>query len=188
MSAPPVACNKHRHTPVKGYSPCAGCEVERLIKERDASLAELAALKGGREAVRYVCHACRADTPPPKPYRAFVSCEKCGEETAATRAACTAPPALASAWVPVSERLPEPGVTVMVYTPPQPGDYPDSVRISFDGICPESDGDYWVDHGEHYEHYCMIAKGGDADWHGPSEKAPYTHWHPLPAAPGAEVK
>lgn len=28
MSKPPIACAKHRHNPVKGYSPCAGCEVE----------------------------------------------------------------------------------------------------------------------------------------------------------------
>lgn len=25
-----LVCAKHRKTPVKGYSPCAGCEVERL--------------------------------------------------------------------------------------------------------------------------------------------------------------
>lgn len=89
----------------------------------------------------------------------------------------------AQRWIPVTERLPEPGVTVMVYTPPQQGDYPDDVRISFDGICPESDGDYWSDHGEHYDHYCAVAKGGDVVWIGPSEKAPYTHWQYLPEPP-----
>ncbi|TLX52783.1 hypothetical protein DN824_21995 [Stutzerimonas nosocomialis] len=91
----------------------------------------------------------------------------------------------AARWISVEERMPEPGVTVLVYAPPQPGDHPGDVRISFDGIDPESDGDYWIDHGEHYEHYCCVAKGGDVDWHGPSEKAPYTHWMPLPAIPSA---
>ncbi len=89
-----------------------------------------------------------------------------------------------SEWIKCSERLPEPGVTVMVYAPPQPGDWPDTVRISFDGIDPEGDDPtYWMDHGEHYEHYCCVAKGGDHDWTGPSEKAPYTHWMPLPEPP-----
>lgn len=92
-------------------------------------------------------------------------------------------------WISVEERLPEPGMGVLVYTPPQPGDWPDSVRISIDGIDPESDGDYWVEHGEHYEHWCCIAKGGDdINWHGPSEKAPYTHWMPLPDLPAKALE
>lgn len=88
----------------------------------------------------------------------------------------------AQQWVSVEDRMPEPGVTVIVYSPPQPGDYPDDVRISFDCIDPESDGDHWINHGEHYEHWCCVAKGGeDVDWQGPSMKAPYTHWmHILP--------
>lgn len=88
-------------------------------------------------------------------------------------------------WISVDERLPEPGITVMVYAPPQPGDYADDVRIGFDSICPESDGDYWLDHGEHYEHYSMVAKGGEG-WGGPSVQAPYTHWMPLPNPPQQE--
>jgi hypothetical protein len=88
----------------------------------------------------------------------------------------------AQRWVPVTERLPEPGLLVQVYSPPQPGDWPDTVRIDTDGIDPESE-DYWVGHGEHYERYCMIAKGGDVEWTGPAEKAPYTHWKPMPKPP-----
>jgi len=88
----------------------------------------------------------------------------------------------AQRWVSVTERLPEPGLLVQVYSPPQPGDWPDTVRIDTDGIDPESE-DYWVGHGEHYERYCMIAKGGDVEWTGPAEKAPYTHWKPMPEPP-----
>jgi hypothetical protein len=43
----------------------------------------------------------------------------------------------------------------------------------------------WMQHNDHYEHYCMVAKGGgdDISWHGPSEKAPYTHWLKIPEFP-----
>lgn len=33
-------CQKHKDNPVKGYSPCAGCEVERLNNERETLAAE----------------------------------------------------------------------------------------------------------------------------------------------------
>ena len=87
-------------------------------------------------------------------------------------------------WVSVNERLPDKGLMVLVYSPPQPGDWPDSIRIEFDCIDPDSDDPCWHNHSEHYEHYCCIAKGGsDIEWSGPSEKAPYTHWMPPPPIP-----
>ena len=88
-------------------------------------------------------------------------------------------------WIPVSERMPGPGILVLVYTPPQPGDYHGDVRIGFDYIDPDGDDPtYWFNHGENYEHFCCVACDGMT---GPSEKALYTHWMPLPAAP-KEVK
>lgn len=88
-------------------------------------------------------------------------------------------------WIPVSERMPGPGILVLVYTPPQPGDYPGDVRIGFDYIDPDGDDPtYWFNHGENYEHFCCVACDGMT---GQSEKALYTHWMPLPAAP-QEVK
>lgn len=86
-------------------------------------------------------------------------------------------------WIKCSERMPEAGVMVLVYTPPQPHDYPEDVRIEFDCIDPEAeDPSYWLNHGENYEHFCCVAKGDDC-MTGPSEKAPYTHWQPLPEPP-----
>ena len=86
-------------------------------------------------------------------------------------------------WISVAECLPEPGLTVFVYSPPQPDDWPDSVRIGFDAVDPE-DGESWINHNAHYEHYCCVAKG-DTPMTGPSQKAPYTHWMPVPAIPAA---
>ena len=54
--------------------------------------------------------------------------------------------ASAASWISVDERLPEVGVTVLVYEPFRHGeDWPDTVRIFFDYICPDYDG--WRTHG-----------------------------------------
>lgn len=82
-------------------------------------------------------------------------------------------------WQPI-ETAPK-DVLVMVYTPPQEGDYPESVRIEFDHIDSGIAEDYWFAHGEHYEHFCCVAKPEGSI--GPKEKAPYTHWMPLPPPP-----
>lgn len=87
-------------------------------------------------------------------------------------------------WISVDDRLPDAGMLVLVYSPPQPGDWPDSIRIEFDFIDPDSDGPIWHNHSEHYEHYSCVAKGGaGVEWTGPSASAPYTHWMPLLAPP-----
>lgn len=89
---------------------------------------------------------------------------------------------LPDGWIKCSDMMPKPGVIVLVYTHPQPCDYPEDVRIGFDWIDPEGDDPtFWYQHGEHYEHYCCVAKTESS--FGPSEIAPYTHWMPLPAPP-----
>lgn len=90
-------------------------------------------------------------------------------------------------WISVDERLPEVGVTVLVYEPFRHGeDWPGTVRILFDYICPDYED--WHDHCASHEHFMAVgganACGPDVTCTGPSEKAPYTHWMPLPAAPG----
>ncbi len=45
-----TACEKHRKTPAKGYSPCPGCEVERLralLDEAADCIAEWGAYASG---------------------------------------------------------------------------------------------------------------------------------------------
>lgn len=101
------------------------------------------------------------------------------------------PPEGMAGWISVDERLPEAGVTVLVYEPFRHGeDWPGTVRISFDHICPDYEG--WHDHCASYEHFMAVggvnACGPDVTCTGPSEKAPYTHWMPLPAPPASEAK
>lgn len=90
-------------------------------------------------------------------------------------------------WVKISERLPDPGVSVLVYTPPQPNDWPDDIRIHFDAIDPDGDGTSWVDHTEHYDHFMSVGGHGccgpDVVVTGPGPTAPYTHWMHRPNIP-----
>ena len=77
-------------------------------------------------------------------------------------------------WVPVSERLPEPGVSVLVYSP--------SDALYFDHIDEDcDDGDRWYGHDQSYEHYCNVAKPAGSV--GPDCEAPYTHWMLIPNPP-----
>ena len=100
----------------------------------------------------------------------------------------TAPPAPAEQWRDI-ETAPK-DVLVMVYTPPQVGDWPDTDRINFDYICPAYED--WRDHCESREHYLAVggasASGPDVVCTGPGEKAPYTHWMPIPAPPQGAAK
>lgn len=84
-------------------------------------------------------------------------------------------------WISVEDRLPEVGTLVMVYSPPTKHDWPDALRIDFDYLDPDADESRWFNHGEHYEHFCCVAKPEGSV--GPPEEAPYTHWRPVPAAP-----
>lgn len=42
--------------------------------------------------VAFQCHSCKAQTPPPAPFKWYVECKECGEKTAATAAAQPAHP------------------------------------------------------------------------------------------------
>jgi hypothetical protein len=87
-------------------------------------------------------------------------------------------------WISVAERLPAVGELVLVYSPPTKYDHPGDVRIGFDCIDPnDDDASSWLNHNEHYEHFCCVAKPEGSI--GPSAEAPYTHWMPLPEAPAA---
>lgn len=79
-----------------------------------------------------------------------------------------------SPWVAVSERLPKPGVSVLVYSP--------SDALYFDHIDEDcDDGDRWYGHDQSYEHYCNVAKPAGSV--GPDCEAPYTHWMLIPEPP-----
>jgi hypothetical protein len=89
-------------------------------------------------------------------------------------------------WISVDERLPATSELVLVYSPPTKHDHPGEVNIGFDCIDPnDDDGTTWLNHNEHYEHFCCVAKPEGSI--GPSADAPYTHRMPLPAAPSMKT-
>jgi hypothetical protein len=94
--------------------------------------------------------------------------------------------AIRNQWISVDERLPEVGVLVLVYSPPTKYDHPGDMNIGFDCIDPnDDDHKSWLNHNEHYEHFCCVAKPEGSV--GPSADAPYTHWMPLPEAPSLQT-
>lgn len=88
----------------------------------------------------------------------------------------------ANQWIPVSERLPEEGTEVIVYTPPLNGEDEQYTFEKYEDEC-------FIAHSNNYEHFCMVAKGGsDCAWIGPSEKPKYTHWMPMLTAPAIQAE
>ena len=110
--------------------------------------------------------------------------EAWGNGTTKIDAAIAALQAEPQGWMPIETATEQDGL-VMVYAPPQPGDWPDTVNITFDFICPDYED--WCHHSEAREHYLAVgganACGPDVECTGPGEKAPYTHWMPLPTPP-----
>lgn len=84
-----------------------------------------------------------------------------------------------SDWISVDDRLPDAGKAVLVFSPLTKHNYPDDVNIAFDFI----DEGIWYNHHENYEHLCCVALPDGTT--GVPEKAPYTHWMPLPEPPKA---
>lgn len=90
--------------------------------------------------------------------------------------------AAAPEWIPVGERLPKTGEVVVVRAPAGEGDWTNDDRICLDFI--SEDYEDWHEHCGSYENYMAVggsgAAGPDCVCTGPSEKAPYTHWAPIP--------
>lgn len=137
MMAAAVEIQEHwdAHCDAEGYGPANlmhrlergiasqyGYNAETVVcmeAQRDAALAELAALKGGREAVAW---SLRREVDPCGLVR-YMTQAKYEKQTEGVKAwyepykcaSCEAPPAQASEWVPVSESLPADRRDVMLY-------------------------------------------------------------------------
>ena len=99
--------------------------------------------------------------------------------------ASAAPAASVAGWISVDDRLPAVGELVAVYSPLTVDDWPGSINIELDCIDEIDDShSSWAGHNNHYEHFCCVVKPEGTT--GPSEKAPYTHWAPLPPPPQQE--
>ena len=85
-------------------------ELHNALAARDAALAELAALKGGQEAVAMIRYARGV----PGFENEMPHVVSCNDLPDGLYPVYLAPPAQASAWVAVSERLPESGIDVFV--------------------------------------------------------------------------
>jgi hypothetical protein len=65
-------------------------------------------------------------------------------------------------------------VGVLVFTPGEDG------GIFFDAC----DDGCWIEHSDHYDHFLSVGSGSmDCLIIGPSQEAPYTHWHAIPTYP-----
>lgn len=132
--------------------------VVRMEAQRDAAMAELAALKGGQEAVATVTIShFRQD-----PTMENVDFQLDAKLPCGTHKLYLAPPAQASAWVPVSERLPAETYAYGCHTD--------------DVLCRTRSGKLII---------AMLARTttGPVWYDQQSQERDVTHWQPLPAAP-----
>ena len=79
-------------------------------------------------------------------------------------------------WLPI-DTAPTDVLVVVFWLDPTDPEHPE--RYDFDYL----EEGVWVKHAEEYEHFLCVAPPGSR---APSEKAPYSHWMPLPQKPEKE--